>query len=83
MKYYYLIDVTVNEYHSAHRYIADTFEEARERVKDYANWWCPDGSCSIVKVDKNFHTVKTWNYYDNKFRPGDPKYRYATEDHDD
>lgn len=70
MRYYYIIEETANEYSSLKKYIAESFEDARAHVKDYTNWYCPKGSCTIIKVDENFHELMRWDYYDNKFRPG-------------
>lgn len=66
MKYYYIVSHTVNEYNSHNIAIAETFEEAREIIKDTADWYCNNGSGTIKLVDSRFNTKQYWRFMNNK-----------------
>lgn len=45
-------------------YIADTLEEAEGRVSEYADWYCPRGTCRIKEVDGGLNAYET-RYYES------------------
>lgn len=63
MEYYYLICTTNNEYSSSYKRICKTYEEAVSLVSDFADWFCDNGCCDIVKVDSNFNRIKTYVFW--------------------
>jgi hypothetical protein len=63
MKEYYVIYEIPNEYQSGRPvYIAETLEEAEEHIMEFANWYCPQGTCTIKKVNKHFMPIDEYEY---------------------
>lgn len=63
MKYYYLIKTTDNEWSSSYKEICETLEEAESKVMNYADWYCSNGCCRIVKVDSKFNTIERYDFW--------------------
>ena len=66
MKRYYLIRTSDNEWNSSYKKICDTYEEAVKEVPNFADWYCPSGTCSIHEVDENFNTYKQYDFYNGQ-----------------
>ena len=66
MKRYYLIRTASNEWDSSYKKICDTLEEAKKEVPNFADWYCPPGTCSIHEVDEDFNIYKVYSFYDSK-----------------
>ncbi len=64
MKRYFLIRTSDSEYRSSYKKICETLEEAKKEVPNYADWWSPQGTCSIHEVDENFVTYKVYSFWD-------------------
>lgn len=69
-KHYFLIRTTDNEYNSSYKKICDSYEEAVEQVPNYSDWYCGNGTCTVVEVDSNFRTINSWRFWN-----GERKYR--------
>ena len=85
MKYFYVIETSKSEWTSSYDFITDNFEEARMHVKDFVDWFCNKGTCTIIKFDQNFRQVKRWKYGDDKLVVLDSNLfyqNYEREDHD-
>ena len=65
-KYYYVVSHTVSEYSSVQDGVFDTFEEAKEKIKETCDWYCSKGSGRIAKKNANHKTVEDWFFQDNK-----------------
>ena len=66
MKRYYLIRTSDNEWNSSYKKICDTYEEAVKEVPNFADWYCPQGTCSIHEVDSDFNTYKVYYFYNGQ-----------------
>lgn len=62
MKHYYLIRTSNNEWSSSYKKICETFEEAQREVPNFADWYCPAGTCDVHEVDENFVTYKVYRF---------------------
>ena len=62
MKHYFLIETTVNEWHTSYEYIADTLEEAKAHIMEFNDWYCRRGTCTIIEVDNRMHKIKEYRY---------------------
>lgn len=67
-KHYFLIETSDTEYSSSYKRICETYEEAVEQVPNYANFYCNNGTCTVVEVDSNFREVKKWRFWNGKLR---------------
>lgn len=65
-KYYYIVSRSVSEYDRVDIYIAETFEEAVEVIKNTADWYCSNGSGRVKKVTKEMRVVEEWLFRNNK-----------------
>lgn len=65
-KYYYLIETTDSEYTSSYKKICESYEEAEKEIKNYSDWYCSKGSCTIVKVTSNFKIKGRYKYWEGK-----------------
>ena len=61
-KHYFLIKTTDSEYSSSYKRICETYEEAVKQVPNYANFYCNQGTCTIVEVDANFKEINNWYF---------------------
>lgn len=68
MKTYYLIKESYNEYSSDYVRICETLEEAESHVMEYCDWYCPQGTCAIVKVNETFEVLETRRYWAGNLR---------------
>lgn len=68
MKKYYLIETTDNERSSSYKEICETLEEAESKVMSYADWYCSNGCCRIVKVDSKFNTIERYDFWKGELR---------------
>lgn len=59
---FYIISVTIDEWSSRDVYIATSYEEAKSKIMNYADWYSSYGSCKIRKVDSHFTTLETWRF---------------------
>lgn len=66
MKKYYLIETTDSERSSSYKYITDSLEEAEQQVNNFANWWCNNGTCTIVTVNQSMRVLETRFYKDGE-----------------
>jgi len=66
---FYIISVTIDEWHSRDVYIATSYEEAKSKIMDYADWYCGYGTCQIRRINSHFNTLETW-----RFRKGELVY---------
>ena len=73
MKYYYLIETTDGEWSSSYNEICETLEEAESKVQIYADWYCSNGCCRIVKVDSKFNRCEYYKFWKGKL---DETYTY-------
>jgi hypothetical protein len=62
-KHYFLIETTDSERSSSYKKICDSYEEAIEQVPNYYDWYCHPGTCTVVEVDSNFKTIKSWRFW--------------------
>lgn len=65
-KHYFLIETTDSERSSSYKRICDSYEEAVEQVLDYSDWYCGNGTCTVVEVDSNFRELNRWRFWDGK-----------------
>lgn len=72
-KYYYLIKTTDNEWGSSYKEICETLEEAESKVMGYADWYCSNGCCRIIKVDSKFNRCEYYKFWKGKL---DETYTY-------
>ena len=72
-KYYYLIETSDNEWSSSYKEICETLEEAESKVMHYADWYCSNGCCRIVKVDSKFNRCEYYRFWKGKL---DETYTY-------
>ena len=64
---YYVIYENPSEYTTARPvYLSKTLEDAEAYVMDYADWYCPKGTCEIRCVDQWFRTLATYSYREGK-----------------
>jgi len=67
MNYFYVIYENPSEFTSpVPRYIAETLQEAENHIMDYADWYCPQGTCQIRKVDKHMKVAQVYEYYNGR-----------------
>lgn len=66
MKKYYLIKTTDNERSSSYKYITDSFEEAEQQVNNFADWWCNNGTCTLVTVNQLMRSIERRTYRDGE-----------------
>ena len=66
MKKYYLIETTDNERSSSYKYITDSFEEAEQQVNNFADWWCNNGTCTLITVNQSMRLIERRTYRDGK-----------------
>ena len=66
MKFYYLIETTDGERGSSYKEICETLEEAESKVMSYADWYCSNGCCRIVKVDSKFNRREYYKFWKGK-----------------
>ena len=66
MKKYYLIETTDNERSSSCKYITDSFEEAEQQVNNFADWWCNNGTCTLITVNKSMRVIERRTYRDGE-----------------
>ena len=67
-KHYFLIEKTFSERSSGYVKICESYDEAIEQVPNYADWWCNNGTCTVVEVDSNFKEVNKWRFYNGELR---------------
>jgi len=68
-KKYYVIYENPSEYTSPRPvYIAEKLQEAEDHLMEYADWYCPRGTCQIRVVDKKFKALETRYYDEGKLR---------------
>lgn len=66
MKTYFIIYNTVSEYHSQITAIRDTFEDAKEKLKECSDWYCSKGSGTIKEVTEEMKVLKKWEFNNNE-----------------
>lgn len=66
MKKYYIVKHTVNEYNYKNVCIKESYEEAKEVIKDTENWYERKGSGVIEVVDEYFNTLEEYSFRDNE-----------------
>lgn len=66
MKKYYLIKTSDNEWSSSYKYITDNFEEAEQQVNNFADWYCNNGTCTLVTVNQSMREIERRSYRDGK-----------------
>lgn len=65
-KHYFLIETTYSEYGSHYRKICESYDEAVAQVPNYADWYCENGTCTVVEVDSNFRKINSWRFWHGK-----------------
>ena len=48
---YYELENTINEWHSTINYRGTHLPTVKEKMKNYSNWWCSNGTGTIYQVD--------------------------------
>lgn len=66
MKKYYLIKTTDSERSSSYKYITDSLEEAEQQVNNFADWWCNNGTCTLVTVNQSMRSIEIRYYRDGE-----------------
>ena len=65
MKHLYVICAYLGENSKAEpMYIAESLEEAKAKIMDYADWYCPRGTCEVRKVTKDLDVIARY-YFDS------------------
>ena len=63
MKHLYVIYVNPGEYTRAEpAYIAESLEEAKAKVMNYADWYCQQGTCEVRKVTKGLDVIARYRF---------------------
>lgn len=75
---YYTITTSKSEYTSSDDEYFDTFEDALNHAKDYAHWYCSQGTCTIKRIllgpnagTKTYRVTDEWSIVDGKVRSHD------------
>lgn len=68
-KIYYVIQVSENEFINSYKRICETLQEAESHVMEYTDWYCPRGTCHILKVDEEFNVLERRWYKEGKYVP--------------
>ena len=62
MKHYFLIYTTYNEYRGGYVYIAESLKEAESHIMEFSDWYCANGTATIVEVDCYMHKINEYEY---------------------
>lgn len=65
MKHYFLVRTSDSTYSGSYKFIAETFEEAENFLKNNElDWYAPKGTGSIFEVNQYMKELKRWYYFD-------------------
>lgn len=63
---FYTIWTTNDEYYGSDKFISVNKKDCEDRIMEFSDWYCPNGTCRIRELDENFHEVSCWKYYNGK-----------------
>lgn len=66
MKHYFLIETTFTEQHSGYVYVAESLKEAESHIMEFSDWYCANGTATIIEVDCYMHIINEYRYNEGK-----------------